>query len=550
MHIPDSTILDDADRQTNIDQRLTRPESTDSEIATEITRPNKIIWAINKIHTFRKLHRKLLCPRADVKECAVKNKKLLKMIIMTANRNYFLAMITMMCPFQEPDDGYYQFYMGKGEETIWKSTPIAYGNNTRAKNIMERSCWNKSEPNGSGYKQCEDIFFCDDSIDDPPYAPSTPEFSSGESFHSSVQKPTANTEMRNEESIVLERNVSAVGTSDGSAMGISDGSAVGTSNGSASLQCKRKRKAEPSTWKNNIRKRLTQTGKSYISIRGKAVSARSVKPKDCSKCPKKCNSKFFEEYRQLCHFSFWNELGNIEKQKQYISSLVEVKPKSSVRTKAENSQRSNTREYYLVKEGNKIQVCQGFFLATFNISETFVKNILKNRSDCHVVQTSRRGRHPPGVARPEDAKEFIRSHIRSFPTVPSHYCRKSSTYEYLPQDLNVQKMYDMYVYKCNGEKIMPEKLWLYRQIFHNNFHLKFQVPRKDMCDTCFRYQNVTEDEKKDLQKNYEQHINRKNAAREFHDKAKADALENKINFIQFNLEAVRYCPVRIYQKPY
>lgn len=154
---------------------------------------------------------------------------------------------------------------------------------------------------------------------------------------------------------------------------------------------------------------------------------------------------------------------------------------------------------------------------------------VQNRKKCSYVLVSLRRR-------------FIKKHISSFPKVPSHYCRKSTNYEYLPSDLNLQKMYECYLQRCQEENRLPEKLWLYRQVFKNDFYLKFHTPRKDMCDKCFRFQNSCEEEKNELRDEYEQHLKRKVSAREFHDKFKEDAIAKNIHFIEFDLEAIRYCP--------
>lgn len=69
--------------------------------------------------------------------------------------------------------------------------------------------------------------------------------------------------------------------------------------------------------------------------------------------------------------------------------------------------------------------------------------------------------------------------MKSFPTVQSHYCRKD-TRQYLEENLNVTKMYDLYVQKCNKKwKVNPEKLSFYRHIFNTEFN--FHQPTKDAC---------------------------------------------------------------------
>ncbi|CAH2237442.1 jg3571 [Pararge aegeria aegeria] len=301
----------------------------------------------------------------------------------------------------------------------------------------------------------------------------------------------------------------------------------------------RNKRSAPKTWKQNVRKCLRQSGKEYVSLRGKKVGARKVRPKDCSSCRRKCNQSFDECAREMIHNAYWN-LKDSDKQKQYVSTLVD-EVQTKVKTAGENSRRKMTREFFFYKDGGKVQVCQEFFLKTLDISEGFLRNVLKKRDAARVVAPSNRGKHQPGVTRPIENKEIIEKHILSFPTVPSHYCRKKTNHKYLPEDLSLRDMYNLYMKQCTEQNIVSEKFWLYRQIF-NNQHLKFHKPRKDMCDSCVKYKNCSEEEKPGLFPLHMQHIRRKTEARQYHDDNKNLALNKVLNFIEIDLEAVRYCP--------
>ena len=195
-----------------------------------------------------------------------------------------------------------------------------------------------------------------------------------------------------------------------------------------------------------------------------------------------------------------------------------------------------------VKNGEQIQVCQGFFLATFCISNTVVVNIIKKRNDYNIVEEDRRGKHVPGIKRPDESRASVIEHISSFPRVPSHYRRKNTSKEYLPHDLNVSIMYELYVEKCKVEGIEPEKPSFYRNIFHNNFNLSFHTPRNDMCDKCYKFDNMNEGEKETNQTEHNFYIARKNMSREFRDKFKDLAAGGEVEFFEFDFEAVRYIP--------
>jgi len=102
---------------------------------------------------------------------------------------------------------------------------------------------------------------------------------------------------------------------------------------------------------------------------------------------------------------------------------------------------------------------------------------------------------------PQDAIERVRSHINSFPRVPSHYCRSSSTKKYLEPGLSLTMMYELYCEVCDNESKVPVKLSMYPTIFQNEFNISFKMPKKDRCDRCELYANDTACDEK-----YQAHI--------------------------------------------
>lgn len=64
------------------------------------------------------------------------------------------------------------------------------------------------------------------------------------------------------------------------------------------------------------------------------------------------------------------------------------------------------------------------------------------KSNALVPPTSGKGKYVKKETPPEKLNEVI-DHIKSFPTVESHYCRSSSTRQYLQPGLSVAKMYSL-----------------------------------------------------------------------------------------------------------
>lgn len=74
----------------------------------------------------------------------------------------------------------------------------------------------------------------------------------------------------------------------------------------------RKRVRNQLKWKVNERKMLHQSGKAYVSRRGKMVSAKKVP--GCSKCPHKCNTTITRNERCVIFKSFYSLAQNEKKQ--------------------------------------------------------------------------------------------------------------------------------------------------------------------------------------------------------------------------------------------
>ena len=77
-------------------------------------------------------------------------------------------------------------------------------------------------------------------------------------------------------------------------------------------------------------------------------------------------------------------------------------------------------------------------------------------------------------------------HIRTFPAEASHYSRnRNLSRKYLSHELNISKMYTLFVEKVNaegGEGRCSERH--YCDVFTTKFNLDFGLPRTDTCKTC------------------------------------------------------------------
>ena len=297
---------------------------------------------------------------------------------------------------------------------------------------------------------------------------------------------------------------------------------------------KKNKYASPSTWKKHQRKLLRNSGKEYVGVTGKTVTARTL-GQACKDCRYECTKQISEEERLEIFSNFW-EAGSKSKQASFIVSMIDEEVPSTIRRNA-TSERGVVRYFHLQVGIKKIRVCKWFFESTLNISSTSITTALKN-SKLGIPQADRRGKHVPSTKIPEEDCEFVCEHIASFPKMKPHYNRHDSTRDYLDHSLNIKTMHSLYKAHCDQFNKIPVKEHIYRRLFNTRFNLVFHKPRKDSCLTCdkFKLGSVSEEQ-------YQTHMNRKESARQEKDNDKKKAKEDaSVHVCTFDLEQVLSTP--------
>jgi len=233
-------------------------------------------------------------------------------------------------------------------------------------------------------------------------------------------------------------------------------------------------------WKCQTRKRLRNSGQSYVSRNGVRRRPKLLKAGCGAKCRQRCHEQIPAEQRENLLHSFW-QLGNLNSQRQYMNHTA----KSSVKTKLHGTKKVSLKYFFHV-DGQLLQVCKTFFLDTLSVSDQTVRTTLQKLTrDGHLLPDQRR--QPASHKLQEATREGVRSHIRKFQTVPSHYCRHTSSKQYLPETLTLTEMYRLYVAECREENVTAAKKHVYFDIFHKDFNLAFHKPKMDMCDLREKY---------------------------------------------------------------
>ena len=147
-------------------------------------------------------------------------------------------------------------------------------------------------------------------------------------------------------------------------------------------------------------------------------------------------------------------------------------------------------------------MCKQWFSLLHGLSaNNSVLRQISQLQETGVAKKDLRGKHtnrPHKIS--EELHQKVCDHIRSFPAQESHYSRnKNPTKRYLPEGLNVGRMYDLFLEKnqpeyhaylreVEGSEIAAVKPLIvertYRNIFDTAFNLGFGQPRSDTCVEC------------------------------------------------------------------
>lgn len=257
-------------------------------------------------------------------------------------------------------------------------------------------------------------------------------------------------------------------------------------------------------WKRNICKNAKASGEEHISLRGKLVLSRKI-GSDC-KCKNKCFVKVSDEEKNII-INIFNKIGNKEKQDTYIAGLIKLNSIARRRPKDNSKPKSCSCIYFMrIKEVEK-RVCKKSFCSFLGIGKNRVQRIVKSLQKNEPSPLDNRGKHVNRGNKINEQIVFqIQTHIESFPARESHYSRiKNDSMRYLSPDLNVMKMYELYLIKYENDKwnqmqennnIKPIVSYdFYRKYFLTNYKLSFGYPRVDTCQTCDRLQNLIVAEK-------------------------------------------------------
>nr|CAH7757935.1 unnamed protein product [Callosobruchus chinensis] len=264
----------------------------------------------------------------------------------------------------------------------------------------------------------------------------------------------------------------------------------------------------------------------------KVIAARTLLPPCNDKCILKCYSKFTEEDRKQIFKEYWG-LGDLEKQRQYISaSMTVVKPK--YRYVREGSHRRPNNAFHFEIRDKKIR-------SSSNLPYVSLIGVIGKRNlfTGQMLSSDLRGKHGRHAKVDEEIKNGIRQHIMKIPRIESHYCRKNTNREYIEGGKTIAELHRDYKKECTEENKPSGNCMMYCKIFNEEFNLSFFVPKKDQCELCIGYFNGSEEDKISLQAEYDLHRLETDLSR----KEKEHDKNSNANIVAvYDLQAVLPCP--------
>lgn len=160
----------------------------------------------------------------------------------------------------------------------------------------------------------------------------------------------------------------------------------------------------------------------------------------------KCFSVVNEQNRSFIINSF-NSL-NRNDQNMYLGGLIAVLPVKQRRSKNELNANLHEASYgFRVRIRNdgktvEVPVCFKAFLSLHGIGKKRIETIQKSLKNIGNVVKDKRGYNIKKHKLPEHVLSKIKSHIFSFKGRNSHYSRSKTRKLYLPEELNIKKMYN------------------------------------------------------------------------------------------------------------
>lgn len=277
----------------------------------------------------------------------------------------------------------------------------------------------------------------------------------------------------------------------------------------------RKIKSNKSQWRKE--KGNKYLNKPYRNYKGVEIKSKEFVDYDC-KCQMKCREILSANERKQEFQKFW-ELGSYEAQAIFLIARVDeqVTKKSTKKKKDGNkkaaedtedssgevdadsaetsdekkSKRQFSRTYILKSK----QVCRNMFVKTLGITSKRINTALVKMRSKSLID--HRGLSQGGKNKISDKRyDEVVDHIKKMPRYKCSHLQGKFDSEFLPPELSLSKMYDLY----SKEVGQPVSLSMYKKIYYGKFNFKTKGIKKEICNICKGERKVKNETLKKQQK--------------------------------------------------
>uniref|UniRef100_A0A8D8SDE5 Uncharacterized protein n=1 Tax=Cacopsylla melanoneura TaxID=428564 RepID=A0A8D8SDE5_9HEMI len=253
------------------------------------------------------------------------------------------------------------------------------------------------------------------------------------------------------------------------------------------MSSSKKRKCDPDNWIDKKQKAARNSGEEYRRYRGRGDIVQSKQAPSTARgcnvslCRKEgCASLTLESTRKM-HVDYYKLSYN----EQSLLLLKHIQCQEITRRRINKTDQNSRKMASFSYNIDGKPVCCATLAHVFSLSDGRIRTMQGKIKSKEGTQKDGRGKH---TNRPRaidnDVRDLVREHIRSFPTIESHYGRTNTAKCSLASDLSLKKMFRLFQRDRESRNVTYS---LYRKIFNSDFKLRFGVPRSDTCKKCDRY---------------------------------------------------------------
>lgn len=183
----------------------------------------------------------------------------------------------------------------------------------------------------------------------------------------------------------------------------------------------------------------------------------------------------------------FNSMTDYNEQNLYLGGLITsslVKQRRPRNDQPASHAYSYSYKVRLIKDEKLLEtpICYKAFLSVHGITARRVQTLQSMLMKNGEISKDARGGHSNRPHKlKDDTVHNIHKHIKSLKGRRSHYSRHDSKKIYLPDTLDIKKLYNLYKEAYPNYPVSYDS---YRYIFNHHYNIGFGYPRTDTCSTC------------------------------------------------------------------